>query len=251
MITVVDTGNKYGTMNTSTMPNHLSAEAKKSVFMGNRNRAGKDYGFDGHKMFMADQNDKTGTYFQITPDYVEANPDGWTDIKEDILIITSELPGVAIGHPVADCPVIVMEDIKQGVCAVAHCSAALIDKKMPMMIADALVDVCSSKDEDILAYISACAGQSWKYDCYPSWATDETIWNNVIIREKNNIFRIDLRKAIKKQLEDRKILKTIYNLDDTITNPNYYSNYAASEFGLNREDKYGRNFAGAFYKVKK
>lgn len=251
MLTFVETGNKYGTMNIGTMSKCLTPIEKKREFMVNRMIAGEEYGFDGHKMFMADQVDKTGTYFKITADYVEANPNGWTDINEDILIITDELPGVAIGHPVADCPVIVMEDVKQGVCAMGHCSAALIDKKMPMMIADALVDAYGSSDEDISAYISACAGPTWKYDSYPKWATDENLWSNVIIEEKNGVFRIDLRKAIKKQLEERNITKSIYNLDDTITNPNYYSNYASSESGLNNKNKYGRNFAGAFYKVKK
>lgn len=42
-----------------------------------------------------------------------------------------------------------------------------------------------------------------------------------------------------------------FNMDDTITNPNYYSNCAASPYGLNDPTKYGRNFSGAFYKVKK
>lgn len=251
MVTNIDTGNKYGTMNTGTMSKYFTADEKKSIFMGNRNRAGKDYGFDGHKMFMADQVDKKGTHFEITEEYVEANPDGWTDINEDILVITDKLPGVVVGHPVADCPVVMMEDVKQGICAIGHCSAALIDQKMPMMIADVLTNAYGSKDEDILAYVSACAGPSWKYSNYPNWANDVTVWNNAIVSEKNGIFRIDLRKAIKKQLDERNITKTIYNLDDTITNPNYYSNYASSEAGLNISEKYGRNFAGAFYKVKK
>lgn len=251
MLKIVETGNKYGTMNTGTMPKDLSREEKAELFMEHRMAAGNGYGFDGHKMFMADQVDKKGTYFEITEDYVEANPNGWTDINEDILIITDKVPGVVIGHPVADCPVIMMQDVKNNVCAIGHCSAELIDKKMPMMIADALVDAYDSRDEDIVTYISACAGSSWTYNGMPNWATDENIWKNAIVEDKNGIFRIDLRKAIKKQLDERNILKTTYNYDDTITNPNYYSNNAASPYGLNDKTKFGRNFAGAFYKVKK
>ena len=36
-------------------------------------------------------------------------------------------------------------------------------------------------------------------------------------------------------------------MDDTITNPNYYSNSAASPYGLNDLSKAGRHFAGLFY----
>lgn len=249
MFKIIETGNKFGTMNEGTMPKDLSKEEKHALFMEHRMNAGAEYGFDGHKMFMADQVDNKGTYFEITEDYVEANPNGWTDINQDILLVTENLPGVVIGHPVSDCPVVMMHDTKNGVCAIAHCSSKLIDSKMPMMIADALLDAYDSRDEDIVTYVSACAGEdSYKYDKYPNWALDESLWKGAIIEEKNGIFRINLRKAIKKQLEERNIKRVTYNFDDTITNPHYYSNSAASS-GDN--SKYGRNFAGAFYKVKK
>ena len=251
MLKIVETGNKYGTMNTGTMSKDLSREEKQALFMEHRMAVGEDYGFDGHKMFMADQVDKKGTYFEITKDYVEANPNGWTDINQDILIITEDLPGVVIGHPVADCPVIIMQDMKNRVCAIGHCSAELIDKKMPMMIADALLDTYDSKDDDIVTYVSACAGPNWTYNNYPAFATDENLWKNAIIEEKDGIFRIDLKRAIRKQLNERNITRFQFNLDNTITNPHYYSNFAASQYGLNDQSKYGRNFAGAFYKVKK
>ena len=121
---LVDSKNLYGTMNS------------KSVNLNNIT----DYDFDWYKMFMANQKTKDGSYFEITNDYLEANPDGWSDISEDILIVTDKTPGVVIGHPVADCPVIVMEDKRKGVTAMAHCSADLIDKKMPMMIADTIIN---------------------------------------------------------------------------------------------------------------
>ena len=49
-------------------------------------------------------------FFEIDRDYVEANPNGWTDIDEDILVVTKKTPGVVIGHPVADCPVVMTAD---------------------------------------------------------------------------------------------------------------------------------------------
>ena len=87
---------------------------------------------------MADQLDKCGTYFNITEEYVRDNPKGWSDIREDILIVNDKVPGVVIGHPVADCPVIMMTDKNKGVAAIAHCSAELIDKKLPIFILNAL-----------------------------------------------------------------------------------------------------------------
>ena len=221
------------------------------IFANHRRSFAEANGFDWCKMFMADQKTKDGSYFEITKDYVEANPNGWTDIDEDILIITDKVPGVVVGHPVADCPVVVMEDRSKGVTAVAHCSADLIDKKMPMMVADALKEAYNSKDEDIIAYVSACAGDSWTYDTYPSWATDKKLWDKGIIEDKNGIFHINLRKAIQEEMRERNIQNVTYNKNDTITNPEYYSNSAASPYGLNDQSKFGRNFCGAFYKVKK
>lgn len=274
-LNLIDSKNIYGTMNCGTIKlsnltnadkmmlaknhnlsleevkNHeITKEDKNCIFNAHRMALGKAMRFDWHKMFMADQKTKDGSYFEITHEYVEANPNGWSDIDEDILIITNKVPGVVIGHPVADCPVIVMEDKSKGVIAMAHCSAELIDKKMPMMIADALNEAYDSKDEDIIAYVSACAGDNWTYDKYPSWATDKTIWEKGIIEDNNGIFHINLKKAIKQEMNERNINHVIYNDNDTITNPLYYSNSAASPYGLNDQSKYGRNFCGAFYKVK-
>ena len=193
---------------------------------------------------MADQKHKRGSWFEITRDYVEANPEGWTDIDEDILIVTDSLPGVVIGHPVADCPVVMAYDTQQKVLAIGHCSAELVDKKMPMLVVDALRESYASRDEDILAYISSCAGKSWTYDRYPSWAKDEKIWGEVITLADDGLYHIDLKKAVLKQLVDRKVGGIIDSPIDTITNPNYYSNSAAR---CNPE-KNGRNFAGAFFR---
>ena len=273
---IIETGNRYGSMNTGTIKlsnmteqdkklimqiNNLKTlegyELKKTdksaIFKEHRQQLGADYGFDWGKMFMADQIHKSGTYFTIDKEYVETNPNGWTDIPEDILMIKKETPGIVIGHPVADCPVIIMTDIKQGITAIAHCSAELIDKKMPMMIADALLDAYQTKDENIFTYVSSCAGSDWTYDKYPNWATDQKMWESGIEKDKNGIFHINLRNIIDNQLRERKIEtgKIKYNEVDTIYDPNYYSNCASSSYGLNQPEKYGRNFVGAYYEESK
>ena len=215
------------------------------IFANHRRAFAEANGFDWHKMFMADQVNKDGSYFEITRDYVEANPNGWTDIPEDILIITDKTPGVAIGHPVADCPVIIMEDVKNNVTAIAHCSAELIDKRMPMMIADALNNAYDTRDEDIKVRVSSCAGPTWTYDRWPGFANDKTIWEDTCaITEWDNEFKINLRAAIAGQLIERGIGQNVsYDFADTIIDKEYYSN---SESRSNT-DKYGRQFTGAIY----
>ena len=244
---LIETGRLYGNMNTAKMfyPENYTAEQRKEAFMNARMNLGKDYGFDGHKFFMADQVDKRGTWFEIDNDYVEANPNGWSDIRQDILIITDKTPGVVIGHPVADCPVVMAYDKKNNVIAIGHCSAELVDKKMPMLVADALYNSYRTRDEDIATYVSACAGNSWTYDKYPAWAKDNKIWEEAITEDENGIFHIDLKKAVLKQLRERNIDDISISSIDTITDPNFYSNSAAFS-GV--QYKKGRNFAGAFFK---
>lgn len=222
----------------------ITREDKSVIFNKHREELGKAFGFDGSKMFMADQVNKDGSYFEITPEYVEANPKGWTDINEDILVVTDKVPGVVIGHPVADCPVVMMADEKRGVAAIGHCSAEMIDKKLPIMIHRAIKEYGSS-NEDIEVLVSACAGSDWTYDCYPKWATDSEVWKDAI-REEDGMFKIDLRKAIKKQLDSIGLENVIYNLDDTITNDEYYSNSAARV----KSYKQGRQFEGLYFSKK-
>lgn len=247
---IVESTREHGNMNANKRfySESLTTEEREKLFFEHRAMLGSHYGFDPNKFFMADQLDKTGSYFEITEDYVRENPNGWTDIREDILIITDKVPGVVIGHPVADCPVVIISDARQGVTAIGHCSAELIDKKMPMMVADALVEAYGSNDKDLYAYISACAGPNWTYNNMPGWAKDMNVWKNSII-DDNGIFRINLRQALLEQLKERKIVLNHIrcNPADTITDSRYYSNFAASTYGLNDESKSGRHFAGAFY----
>lgn len=263
----VDSKNIYGTMNTGTISlsnitdndkkmimerNNLNGledykftkEDKKNIFDAHWKRFAYDKGFDADKKFMADQKDKKGTFKEITNDYVEANPGGWSDIDEDILVLTDKVPGVVIGHPVADCPVVAMHDKKQNIVALAHCSADLIDKKMPMMVADTLTQSYGTNEENIDIFVGAHAGNNWTYDSYPKWAEDEKFWENCIIFE-NGLYKINLKKALLKQFADRKLGKcnAIMCNVDTISDSRYYSNAAQR----NDPSKYGRHFEGVFF----
>ena len=116
---IVDSKNIYGTMNGGTIrltnitesdkkmladEHRLTSEElqnyaftpadKKKIFTIHRKMFAEEEQFDWHKMFMADQVDKNGSYFEITEEYTRQNPNGWTDINEDILVITDKNPDV-------------------------------------------------------------------------------------------------------------------------------------------------------------
>lgn len=279
ILNYVDSKNTYGTMNGGTVrlsnmteadkiqlktmhgfttaaeleEYELTGQDKNLIFKRHRQAFGDGEGFDWKKMFMPDQTTKNGSYFEITKDYVEANPKGWSDIPEDILIITDKVPGVVAGYPVADCPVVMLEDRKQGITAVSHCSAALINQKMPMLMAEALYSGYNSKNDNLFAYVGACAGNDWTYDCWPNWATDEQLWQKAIVPQDirdeagqiSTIFKIDVRQAILEQLRscDVSSYQIGFNMADTITNPEYYSNAVCRK----QPEKFGRQFVGAIY----
>ena len=239
---------QYGTNVLDLHDIDLTSHVKRELFDRHRMDMAHDFGFDDKNIFVANQVKEDGSYFEVTKDFADATSDGWDiDILEDILIITDKVPGVVIGHPIADCPVVMVCDAKKKVTALAHCSCELIDKKMPMMVVDALQRAYDSKDDDLIAYISACAGDGWTYNNYPRWATDRALWDGAI-REENGVFKIDMRSVLTKELREAGVSTGSFSNVDTLTNPNYYSNSMASINGENDSSKAGRNFSGAYYR---
>lgn len=246
---IIDTGKQYGCMNTGKnfYPEGLSLEERKALFLEHRRLASASYNeeFDPKKIYVPKQN-KEGKAVELTRAMVEAYEDGWDlDIPGDILVITKDLPGVVAGFPVADCPVLIASDLKNGVTATAHCGAEMIDNYLPKLTIESLQSKYDSKLDDIYVYIGAHAGNNWTYDSMPKWAK-ESFWEETgAIKEKENgEFEIDLRKALLYQLNPDDFETFIVNNDDTITNPNYYSNSASR----NDKSKAGRQFIGAYYK---
>jgi len=268
MFSVISSQNLYGTMNTGTMKltNITSADKEmlmerhnlsslagyeltkedKKILLENHRKAFADVKkFDWGKMFVADQDLKNGSFFEITEDYVEAYPKGWSDIPQDILVVTDKTPGVVIGHPVADCPVVMTYDINNGVAAVCHCSAELIDKGFTTLGTDILRGEYGSKKEDLNVWVTACAGPEWTYDSYPKWAQDFALWEEAIV-EENGMYKIDIRKAMKKQFDKTGLdmsKQIAFNLESTIKNPRYYSNSASRT----KPSKNGRHFEGLIW----
>jgi len=242
----------------------LNASDRGAVFKKHRRAFARAEGFEWRKMFMADQVNFTnakkvikdyGSVFEITQDYVEANPYGWTDIDQDILMMRKNLKGVAIGHPVADCAVVAAEDRKQGITVVAHCGGEMIDKGLPMMMIEALYRK-GSKPEDIIVNVGARAGDSWVYtERRPGWATDEQIWDKTgaIVPGQTmkdgrlvDSYAIHQDNALAHEFKQVHIPaeNIIWDTHDTITDPMYYSNSVARN---GNSEKLGRQFVGATY----
>ena len=273
MLKIIESQNKFGTMNAATVRySNLTEEDrdliryvhqidldkleqydlskdKDTICRIHHKNFGNAFGFDGDFMYSSEQKGSLDSSIEITPDYVESHPTGSASIHQNILIVTSKTPRVVIGHPVSDCPVVMMCDKKNGVSAISHCSGEMIDQKLPMMIVEALRKGYGSKVEDIFAYVSACAGDGWIHEFYPSWAKDSGVWSRSIIYGEDNRFHINIKPAILMQLIfaviDHKNIR--FNLDDTISHPGYYSSFASSKKGLQEDEKYGKHFAGLYY----
>lgn len=254
-IRIIDTGRVMGNMNTAPRfyPENWTREERVADFLKRRIVLGEAYRFDGHKMFMVDQVNKDGSYHIFTDEDVKKNPNGWGDYNEDIGIISDVYSkGIVVGHPVADCPVVIVTDHLNGVSAIAHCSAELVNIHMPALTVEALKKASKElgvkADENYYgAYISPCAGPNWEYNCYPKWATNEEVWKNHIKenKDKKGFFNIDIREATIEQLRGCGLSLAQIHVSsiDTITNPLYYSNSASYQ----DPTKAGRNFIGAFY----
>ena len=230
----------------------LCEDTIKQIFKETRRKLGLKNGFKGEKMFQANQKspDKSDLYedgkYVVLDDTFMQKEDYWyEDIKTDILVLEDKYKGIVVGHPMADCPIIIIEDRKKGVTALSHCGASYIDRYLPVDTIKALQNEYSSQLEDIYVYIGSCIKKdSYTYDCYPKWATNKDVWKEAITK-KNDIYYIDLIKAITNQLNNIGIKNIEISPYDTATNTRFYSNAAASK---GKKEKFGQNFVGFFYK---
>ena len=102
-------------------------------------------------------------------------------LPADILIISEKYPKIAIANPSADCPILICEDRKKGYTALSHCGAKHINRCLPKDTITALIEGCHSNVEDIYVYIGSCIKkESYIYDKYPLWATNESVWKKNI-----------------------------------------------------------------------
>ena len=231
----------------------LSQEKINECFLKTRIKLGEKYHFDGKKIFQPCQKDvkyiedyPDGKYIKISKENLSKEDYWYEEIPADIIMIDKNYPNIVIGHQMADCPVVIAEDRKQQIVALAHCGALQINREITKKIIEALKTE-KSKPEDIYVYIGSCAKKkSYQYDCYPKWATKEDVWKDSIIK-KENTYYIDMIKAIKKQLHEQKINHIKESPIDTYTSPKYYSHIAEVK---GNQSKVGQNFVGCFYQEK-
>ena len=252
-IKIFETGITEGIMsrNKKFYPENLTQKEINAIFLETRINAGKINNFDGKKVFQAKQKTETndveypdGEYIVLNEEYMKKEDFWYEDLPADILIISNKYPNIVVGNQMADCPIVIAEDRKLGITALAHCGATYINRKLPMQTIEALQKECNSKLEDIYVYITSCASkESYIYDSYPKWATNKDVWKNAIV-EKNNNYYIDMLTAIINQLKEMGINNITYSQEDTVTSPKFYSH---SAFAKGDKSKKGQNFVGFYY----
>ncbi len=252
---IFETNRKEGCMSLAKKfyPATYSEENRKRSLKTVKDKIGKKYNFNGNHILQPKQKDvefkedyPDGKYVRITEDYLKKE-DYWDEeIICDILLIDTKFPNIAIGHRMADCPVIIVEDRKNQIVAVSHCGSSQINRDVPKWTIKALKKECNSNVEDIYVYIGSCIKKdSYQYDRYPTWATKKEIWKNSIL-EKANIFYIDLPNAIIQQLNSEGIINSHITISpiDTYRDKDYYSH---TEEVKNPSCEIGQNFVGCLY----
>ncbi len=218
-----------------------------------KNKIGKKYHFDGKHIIQPCQKDvelnvdyPDGAYTKISQKKLTQKDYWYEKFPCDILLIDTKCPNIVIGHRMADCPVIIAEDIKNQVVAVSHCGAKQINREVPKWTIKALKKEVNSDSKNIKIYIGSCIKRkNYQYNQYPKWATNKKVWKESITKE-GNIYYIDLVSSIKSQLIEEGIKEENIKESpiDTYSNKNYYSH--TKEIRDNEKD-IGQNFVGCFY----
>lgn len=231
---------------------NLTQEEINKIFLETRLKFAKKYNLNGLHIFQALQktplnklNYPDGKYIVISEENMTKD-DYWSEeLPADILIISNKYKNIIVGNQMSDCPILIAEDRKLGVTALAHCGASYINRNLPIQTIMALENEYHSNLNDIYVYIGSCIKtESYVYDSYPSWATNKEVWKDCIKKEQS-IYKIDLVKAIKKQLKSIGISHTKVSKIDTFKDKNYYSHLAEYN-GI--KEKSGQNFVGFYYK---
>lgn len=253
-IKIFETGKSEGVMsrNKKFYPEDYTEEDINKQFLETRINIGKKYGFDGKKIFQALQKTENnnieyedGKYVVLTEEHMKKEDYWYEEIPADILILSEKYKGIVVGNQMADCPILIIEDRKQGVTALSHCGASYVDRKLPQDTVKALIKEFNSNIEDLYVYIGSCGQkESYIYDRYPLWAKNKEVWEDSII-EKNGNYHLDLPQAIENQIKAFNIKNIEISTIDTIKDDRYYSHNAAYHGNLSKK---GQNFVGFFYK---
>lgn len=252
-ITIFESNIEDGIMsrNKKFYPSTLTQDQIDEKFLQTRLKLGDKYNFNGKKIFQAAQKTETnnikykdGQYIVISDKNLKKDDYWYEELPADILIITKEYPNIVVGNQMADCPILIAEDRKLGVTALAHCGVSYIDRELPKQVIEALEYEYNSNLSDIYVYIGSCAKkETYIYETYPRWAINKKVWESYII-EDNNKYHIDITGAIINQLKNKGITNIRVSPNDTISDKKIYSHYAAVN---NIPKAIGQNFVGFYY----
>ena len=182
-IEIFETGIKDGIMskNKKFYKENLTQEEINKIFLETRLKFAKKYNLNGLHIFQALQktqlnklNYPDGKYIVISEENM-TKEDYWSEeLPADILIISNKYKNIIVGNQMSDCPILIAEDRRLGVTALAHCGASYINRNLPIQTIMALENEYHSNLNDIYVYIGSCIKtESYVYDSYPSWATNK------------------------------------------------------------------------------
>ncbi len=252
-IKIFESGIEEGIMsrNKKFYDDNLSQKEIDDIFLKTRLSLGEKYSFDGKKIFQPYQKTDSngleyadGKYVVIGDKHMKSDDFWYENIPCDILIISNKYSKVVLGNQMADCPILIIEDRKLGVTALAHCGVSYIDRLLPVDTVRALQKEYNSSLDDLFVYIGSCAKKdSYVYETYPKWAHNNEVWEHNI-ELKSDGYHLDITNAIISQLKRIGIKNIEVSEVDTITDPRYYSHYASNK---GKKEKLGQNFVGFYY----
>lgn len=210
----------------------------KKEFLKNRITMCEKYGFDGRKIIIP--NDKfckeTGSYF-IADEKIYSEKQDLIYVKKakDIVLLKSDNPGIVIGYPVSDDPVVIIEDKENQISALAHCDLNKISKKVPIHMIKSLKQEANSNIKNLKVYISSnLKEKNNKYYLKPKpIKQNPKVWKDCV--HKHKIYNENNIKFIIQDLLTYKVNqeKAIYNMlvkegidpeNITISDENTYEN---------------------------
>ncbi len=251
-IVIFEATNEQGTfsLNEKFYPNK-SEKYIKNKFIETRKNIGDKFGFNYLKILevrqkMQDNDDyPDNKYVVIDDSHLQKEDLLDEEIHADILIMSKKYPNIAVGHRMADCPVLILEDRKKGLTAICHTNTIHINRELPKYLVKTMIDNFNSKADNLYLYIgSFVKKENYIYDKYPIWATNEKVWNDSIIKEEDG-YHIDMERAILDQVK-------VFNLKEIIVSPidtaldNPYASHTMYVHG--HQEKAGQNFIGFYYK---
>lgn len=241
---------EHGQMNKAFYPKEMDGAEKTRLMQENKQSIVSEMGLNYKNIFMPIQKSsrnpdkyEDGLCYTLTPDDVKAYDDLYDyDVYADILKLTPETRNIALAYPVADCAVVKAVNEKTNEVVLSHCGGEYIDRYLPMQTIDAL----GGAEKDIKVYVSPFA-YSLFYDNASNlkWANNDKVWEQCKEYDEqkgNTSVKIDIYKALKRQLLERKIKEENLFMSsyDISTCDMFYSNSR----GYNDESFKGRFMAG-------